>query len=70
LWLLVAVERDFVLSILRDTRPGRVEFNAGFIKALAAYVVLPLVAALGAVFPEIGIHFTSVLDPLRRIVGQ
>jgi hypothetical protein len=69
LWLLVAVERDFVLSILRDTRPGRVEFNAGFIKALAAYVVLPLVAALGAVFPEIGIHFTSVLDPLRRIVG-
>ncbi|AMY08331.1 hypothetical protein LuPra_01525 [Luteitalea pratensis] len=70
LWLLVSVERDFVISMLRDTRPGRVEFNATFLRGVAVYVVLPVVAALGAVFPEIGIHFTSVLDPLRQIAGQ
>ena len=70
LWLLVAVERDFVLSVLRDTRPWRVEFNAGFVKSVAAYVILPIAAALGAVFPEIGIHFTGIVDPLRRLLGQ
>jgi hypothetical protein len=68
-WLLVAMERDPVLSRLRHTTPGRVDVNWEFLKRVGLYGVLPLVAVLGSLFPEIQEPLLGWLDPLRKLVS-
>ncbi len=69
IWLLVAMERDTVLSRLRHTTPGRVDFNWEFLKRIAMYGVLPLLAVLGSLFPEIQQPLLGWLDPLRKLMN-
>jgi hypothetical protein len=68
-WLLVAMERDAVLSRLRHTTPGRVDINWEFLKRIAIYGVLPLIAVLGSLFPEIQQPLLGWLEPLRKLVN-
>ena len=68
-WLLVAMERDTVLSRLRHTTPGRVDFNWEFLKRVGLYGALPLVAVLGSLFPEIQEPLFGWLEPLRKLVN-
>ena len=66
-WILVDMERDQVLSRLRSTTPGRVDINWEFLKRLAVYGVLPLLAVIAALFPEVGGTLFGWLEPLRKL---
>ena len=50
--VLVQAERDPVLSALNGTNPGEINWHAEFIVRIAIYVVLPILALLGAQFPD------------------
>jgi hypothetical protein len=52
-WVLVGFERDVVLSRLHHTTPGSIDFNWALIQRVAIYGVLPLIAVVGALFPEV-----------------
>jgi hypothetical protein len=54
IWILVGMERESVLSRLRDTTPGRIDLNWAFLQRVAVYGVLPLLAVIASLFPEIG----------------
>ena len=66
-WILVEMERDDVLSRLRATTPGRIDINWDFMKRIAVYGVLPLLAVITALFPEVGGTLFGWLEPLRRL---
>jgi hypothetical protein len=66
-WTLVDIERDHVLSRLRTTTPGRVDLNWDFIKRIVVYGVLPLLAVLASLFPEIGGALFGWLEPIRKL---
>jgi hypothetical protein len=65
--ILVDMERDHVLSRLRSTIPGRVDMNWEFFKRLAVYGVLPLLAVIATLFPEVGGTLFGWLEPLRKL---
>ena len=67
--IVVGMERDAVLSRLRVTTPGRVDFNWDFIKRVGIYGVLPLLAVIGSLFPEIGDSFFGWLEPIRKLAS-
>jgi hypothetical protein len=67
IWILVDMERDHVLSRLRTTTPGRVDINWEFIKRIGVYGVLPLLAVIASLFPEIGGTLFGWLEPLRKL---
>jgi hypothetical protein len=69
IWILVSMEREPVLSRLRNTTPGRVNFNWTFVQRVAVYGVLPLLAVLASLFPEIGNSLFGWLDPLRKLMN-
>ena len=66
-WILVDMERDHVLSRLRTTTPGRVDIDWEFIKRIAMYGVLPLLAVIASLFPEVGGTLFGWLEPLRKL---
>jgi hypothetical protein len=67
-WVLVGLERDAVLSRLRHTTPGSIDFNWAFVQRIAIYGALPLIAVLGALFPEVAGPVLGWLDPLKKLV--
>ncbi|HEY7285458.1 MAG TPA: hypothetical protein VH497_08455 [Vicinamibacterales bacterium] len=67
--IVVGMERDTVLSLLRSSNPGRIDFNWDFIKRVAVYGVLPLLAVIGSLFPEIGDSFFGWLEPIRKLAS-
>jgi hypothetical protein len=69
IWILVSMEREPVLSRLRNTTPGRVDLNWTFVQRLAMYGVLPLVVVLASLFPEIGSSIFGWLEPLRKLMN-
>ena len=68
-WLLVSIERDAVFSRLRQTIPGRLDINWEFVKRVGVYGVLPLVAVVGALFPEVQESLFGWLEPIRKLVN-
>jgi hypothetical protein len=67
--ILVAMERDTVLSRLRHTTPGRIDLNWEFAKRIAVYGLLPLLAVIASLFPEIGEPLFGWLEPLRKLTS-
>jgi hypothetical protein len=67
IWILVDMERDHVLSRLRATTPGRVDINWDFIKRIGVYGVLPLLAVIASLFPEVGGTLFGWLEPMRKL---
>ena len=51
-WIFVQMDRDTILSLLNDTVPGQVNFNRELVLRTLLYVAVPLMALLGAQFPE------------------
>ena len=51
-WIFVQMDRDTVLSLLNDTKPGEVNFSRELMLRTLLYVAVPLLALLGAQFPE------------------
>jgi hypothetical protein len=52
IWIFVQMDRDTVLSLLNDTKPGEVNFSRELVVRTLLYVAAPLLALLGAQFPE------------------
>ena len=67
IWILVGMERETVLSRLRNTTSGRLDINWAFVQRVAVYGVLPLLAVLASLFPEIGNSLFGWLEPLRKL---
>ena len=51
-WIFVQMDRDTVLSLLNDTKPGQINVSRELVLRLLLYVAVPLLALLGAQFPE------------------
>lgn len=51
-WIFVQMDRDTVLSLLNDSTPGQINFSRELALRTFLYVALPLLALLGAQFPE------------------
>ena len=51
-WIFIQMDRDTVLSLLNDTKPGQINFSRELVLRTLLYVAVPLLALLGAQFPE------------------
>jgi hypothetical protein len=51
-WIFVQMDRDTVLSLLNGTNPGEVNFSRELVLRTFLYIGAPLLALLGAQFPE------------------
>jgi flagellar biosynthesis protein FlhB len=51
-WIFVQMDRDTVLSLLNGTNPGQINFSRELMLRTLLYVAVPLLALLGAQFPE------------------
>ena len=60
-WIFIQMDRDTVLSLLNDTKPGQVNFSRELVLRTLLYVAVPLLALLGAQFPESLRQVLSVL---------
>jgi hypothetical protein len=69
IWILVSMEREPVLSRLRNTTPGKLDLNWAFLQRVAVYGVLPLLAVIASLFPEIGSSLFGWLEPLRKLTS-
>jgi hypothetical protein len=67
IWILVGMEREMTLRRMRSTTPGRIDFNWDFVRRVGMYGVLPLVAVIASLFPEIGDSLFGWVEPLRKI---
>jgi hypothetical protein len=67
--IVIGLERDTIISRLRVTTPGHIDFNWDFLKRVGIYGVLPLLAVIGSLFPEIGDSFFGWLEPIRKLAS-
>jgi hypothetical protein len=51
-WIFIQMDRDTVLSLLNGTKPGEVNFSRELVLRAFLYIGAPLLALLGAQFPE------------------
>jgi len=65
-WVLVEMERNAVLSYASGSEPGKLTWDASFVAHLALFVGIPVIALVGAYFPEIGGPILDSLQPLLR----
>jgi hypothetical protein len=68
--LLIALERDEVLSGLWSTRPGRIGIESGLVLRIAAYVAIPLLTLFATQFPEAAGDLTTWLEPVRQALPK
>jgi hypothetical protein len=64
--ILVTLERDWVLSQLWSTDPGRINWNGGFVYRIALYAGIPFLTILASQFPELGGSLVGWLEPLQK----
>jgi hypothetical protein len=48
----VQMNRDAVLSCLNGTKPGEIDWDAGFVSRILFLLVVPLLGLLGVQFPN------------------
>lgn len=65
----VQMERDATLSVIGNTQAGKITYNWAFVSKLLIYVVVPVVGLVASQFPSLGRLFSSLLDPLARVLG-
>lgn len=63
--ILVQMERDIVLSALSGTTPGQVTVTRQFVFRILTYVLLPVMALLGAQFPDTVGQIASLLGAVQ-----
>jgi hypothetical protein len=64
IWTFVQMRRDTILSYLNGTKPGQVNWDADLIFRILMYGIVPILALLGAQFPQ------SVRQLLSHIVSS
>ncbi len=63
--LLVAFEKDAILSCLWGSEPGKVGFRSEFVQRVLVYSAVPIVTLFVTFFPEVGSALFSWLGPFR-----
>ncbi len=69
-WVTTDVNRDYVLSRIARTDPGRITWDAGFVAKLVAFGVAPLLTLVSSEFPWFRSVFFAWLDPLLRALTK
>jgi hypothetical protein len=64
--LLVALEKDALLSRLWGTQPGRISWTGGLALRMAGYAAVGLVTMMATFFPEVGSTLVAWLEPVRK----
>ncbi len=67
LWVFVQMSRDPVLSYLNGTRAGKISWDGEFIFRVFIYGIVPILALLGAQFPQ---SFGQILSHLIPSEGM
>jgi hypothetical protein len=65
-WLFVEMSRNPALSLLSDTPPGEVTWNADFVQKLLTYAALPLLGLITAQFPDVASAVFSFVGPILQ----
>ena len=66
LFVVVRMEHDELLSNIRSTTPGRIEWNRDFMAKLAVYGLVPLVGLFATQFPNIGQTIAQWIQPVQK----
>jgi hypothetical protein len=67
LWVFVQMNRNPILSILNGTKPGQITWDREFVFRVFFYAVIPLLALLGAQFPDTVGQILSHLAPAESM---
>ncbi|HEV3075771.1 MAG TPA: hypothetical protein VHB47_15220 [Thermoanaerobaculia bacterium] len=65
----VQMERDATLSAIGGSEAGKVTYDWAFVSKLLIYTVVPVLGLVASQFPSMGRLFSSLLDPLARVLG-
>jgi hypothetical protein len=68
--IFVVMDRDTVVSLIRRTTPGQIDWNWDFTLKVLLYVVLPLLTLFATQFPNIGSGLIRFLEPVQRLPGK
>jgi len=52
MWVFIQINRDLVLSSLNGTKPGQISWDRDFVFRILTYGIVPILALLGAQFPQ------------------
>ena len=52
MWVFIQINRDPVLSSLNGTKPGQISWDRDFVFRILTYGIVPILALLGAQFPQ------------------
>jgi hypothetical protein len=64
--LMLAFEKDPILSRLWGSEPGQIGFRSEFVQRILLYAALPVVTLFTTFFPELAASLFSWLEPVRR----
>jgi hypothetical protein len=65
----VWMDRDAIISGIRHTTPGTIDWNWDFVWKVVVYVVLPLATLFAAQFPGVGSGVIKILEPVQKLPG-
>jgi hypothetical protein len=65
----VQMNRNYVLSRLARTSPGRVTWDRGFVSSILVHVAVPLLALLAVKFPELGRWWGAIIAGVAALGG-
>ncbi len=65
----VQMERDATLSAIGGSDAGKVTYDWAFVSKLLIYTVVPVLGLIASQFPSMGRLFSSLIDPLARVLG-
>jgi len=63
------MDRDAVISGIRGTTPGQIDWNWDFVWKILVYVVLPLLTLFATQFPDVGSSLLRLVEPVQRLPG-
>ena len=67
LWVFVQINRDPILSNFNGTTPGKITWDKEFILRVVLYGVIPILALLGAQFPDTVGQIISYIAPAESV---
>lgn len=66
LFVVIRMEHDELLSHIRSTTPGRIEWNRDFMAKIAVYGFVPLLGLFATQFPDVGQTILHWIEPVQK----
>ena len=63
----IRMEQNELLSLMNNTAPGRIDWNTETVTRFLLYGVAPLIALLGAQFPQLAVTLFRWFEPIQRL---